>query len=72
MAPRSIRFLMIELDPEIGISVNPFDMGSASAFGLVITFSRLVENDSSSRGFSPNDEQMGDSAVVVDSASGAI
>ena len=52
MAPHSIRFLMTELDPAIGIAMSPFDMGGASAFGLVVAVSRLVvENDSSYPGF---------------------
>ena len=62
---------MTEPDPETGIFVTPFDMGSVSAFGLVITFSRLVENDLSSPGFSPNDDQMDDTSVV-DSAGGTV
>ena len=64
---------MTELDSAIEIFVTLFDMGNASAFGLVVSASVLVvQNDSSYRGFSPNDEQMGDTAVVVDSASGNI
>ena len=71
MAPRSIRFFMTELDPEIGISVNPFDMGSASAFCFVVSVSKLVGNDSSSPGFPPDDEQAS-ATEVVDSSSGTI
>ena len=74
MAPRSIRFFMTELDPEIaeiGIYVDPFDMGSASVFCFVVSVSRLVGSDSSSPGFSPGDEQV-NATAVLDSASGTI
>ena len=62
---------MTELDPDIGIFVNPFDMGSASAFCFVVSVSRLVGNDSSSPGFSPDDGQASGTAVL-DSASGNV
>ena len=66
-ASRSIRFLMTELDPAIGIAITPFDMGGASAFGLAVTASILaVENDSPYPGLSPN--KWASATAVVDAA----